>query len=146
MAERPWTIHCYRCGRELFNESDYSTFTYNCAKCQEELWPGGAHLNVPAEVVWNEGALRQRVDRRAFLGTAVSGTKYLPFMPLLDPKKAAAITLGEGNTPLIRMRGIEEQVELRFGLSLRIFGKVEGANPTGSFKDRGSIIEAAKAL
>jgi threonine synthase len=35
---------------------------------------------------------------------------------------------------------------MRFGLSLRIFGKVEGANPTGSFKDRGSLVEAAKAL
>jgi threonine synthase len=130
----------------LFNEDDYSTFTYSCATCAEELWKGSAGLNVPAEVEWAEGALRARVERRAFSMTPVSGTKYLPFMPLVDPRKASAVTLGEGNTPLIRMRGIEEQVELRFGLSLRIFGKMEGVNPTGSFKDRGSIIEAAKAL
>jgi len=146
MVEPAWTVRCFRCGRELFNESDYSTFTYSCASCQEELWKGKQNLNVPAEVVWAPGALKERVDRRHMLSHPLSGTKYLPFMPLLDPRKASAVTLGEGATPLIRMRGIEDQVELRFGLSLRIFGKMEGANPTGSFKDRGSIIEAAKAL
>ncbi len=146
MAERPWTIRCFRCGTELFNEAEYASFTYNCATCQDELWHGKQNLNVPAEVVWAEGALKERVDRRQMLSAPLSGTKYLPFMPLTDPRKASAVTLGEGATPLIRMRGIEDQVELRFGLSLRIFGKMEGANPTGSFKDRGSIIEAAKAL
>jgi len=130
----------------LFNEDDYSTFTYSCEKCAEELWKGSSGLGVPAEVVWAEGALRARVNRREMNAVAVSGTKYLGLMPLADPRKAAAVTLGEGNTPLIRMRGIEEQVETRFGLSLRIFGKMEGVNPTGSFKDRGSIVEAAKAL
>ena len=146
VAERSWTIRCFRCGCELFDESDYSTFTYNCAKCQEELWPKASQLNVPAEVVWEKGALAHRVERKTMASAPIAGTKYLPFMPLTDPKKAAAVSLGEGGTPLIRLRGIERQVELRFGLALRIFGKVEGANPTGSFKDRGSLVEAAKAL
>jgi threonine synthase len=146
VAERAWTVRCFRCGRELFNEDDYATFTYNCDKCQEELWHGKQNLNVPAEVVWSPEALKARIDRRAMQNAPLTGTKYLPFMPLEDPKKATAVTLGEGNTPLIRLRGIEEQIEVRFGLSLRVFGKMEGANPTGSFKDRGSIVEAAKAI
>jgi threonine synthase len=146
VAEKPWTIRCFRCSKELFREDDYSTFTYHCADCHDQLYPDDPTMHVPAEVVWEEGALAKRVDRRGFGTGAVLGTKYLPFMPLHDPAKAAAVSLGEGGTPLIRLRGIEHQVELRFGLSLRIFGKVEGANPTGSFKDRGSLVEAAKAL
>jgi threonine synthase len=146
VAERPWTVRCFRCNRELFIESDYASFTYNCAPCQEELWKGKQNLNVPAEVVWAPDALKERVDAKQVRNAPLTGTKYLSFQPLTDPKKASAVTLGEGNTPLIRLRGIEEQVEVRFGLSLRIFGKMEGGNPTGSFKDRGSIIEAAKAL
>lgn len=146
MAPPAWTIRCFRCGRELFVESDYSTYTYHCAECKAKLYPDDPIMSVPAEVVWEEGALAARLDRRAYASEAILGTKYLPLMPLHDPVKAAAVSLGEGGTPLIRLRGIEHQVELRFGLSLRIFGKVEGANPTGSFKDRGSLVEAAKAL
>jgi len=146
VAESLWTIRCFRCGRELFVEADYATFTYHCADCKASLYPNDPLMHVPAEVVWSEGALASRIERRPFSSGAVQATKYLPLMPLHDPKKAAAVSLGEGGTPLIRLRGIEHQVELRFGLSLRIFGKVEGANPTGSFKDRGSLVEAAKAL
>lgn len=41
------------------------------------------------------------------------------------------VTLGEGGTPLVYARAISERV----GAEVHI--KVEGANPTGSFKDRG---------
>src|SRR5258706_3766763 len=93
VAERPWTIRCFRCSRELFVEENYSSFTYNCAPCQEELWKGKQSLNVPAEVVWAEGALKERVDARHLRTAHLSGTKYLAFMPLLDPKKASAVSL-----------------------------------------------------
>ena len=44
---------------------------------------------------------------------------------------AARITLGEGNTPLIRSRAIGPAAGLR-----NLFFKLESGNPTGSYKDR----------
>lgn len=52
------------------------------------------------------------------------------------------ISLGEGNTPLIRLNNIEKL--LNWGGE--IWAKAEYQNPTGSFKDRGSIVEITEAL
>ncbi|PIX27456.1 MAG: threonine synthase, partial [Chloroflexi bacterium CG_4_8_14_3_um_filter_45_15] len=51
------------------------------------------------------------------------------------------ITLGEGDTPLVRSRTLEK--ELRCG---ELYFKLEGCNPTGSFKDRGMVVAVAKAV
>jgi len=50
------------------------------------------------------------------------------------------ITLGEGNTPLLAAPRLSEA----FGLELWL--KWEGANPTGSFKDRGMAVAVSRAL
>jgi len=47
------------------------------------------------------------------------------------PPMADAVTLGEGNTPLIRSEKIGAALGLR-----RLWFKFEGSNPTGSYKDR----------
>ncbi|MHB8573849.1 MAG: threonine synthase [Dehalococcoidia bacterium] len=49
-------------------------------------------------------------------------------------------TLGEGDTPLVRSRRIYE----RLGCEALYF-KLEGCNPSGSFKDRGMVVAVAKA-
>jgi threonine synthase len=51
------------------------------------------------------------------------------------------ITLGEGDTPLIRSRRLHERVGCR-----ELYFKLEMCNPTGSFKDRGMVVAVAKAL
>jgi threonine synthase len=51
------------------------------------------------------------------------------------------ITLGEGDTPLIRSQVLEK--ELGCG---ELYFKLEGCNPTGSFKDRGMVVAVAKAV
>lgn len=66
--------------------------------------------------------------------------KWREFLPITD--KTPIITLGEGNTPLIRAINIEREFNLNFELYL----KYEGTNPTGSFKDRGMVMAVAKAL
>jgi threonine synthase len=58
-------------------------------------------------------------------------------LPLTQPP---ALTLGEGNTPLLKL----ERLSQMFGIEL--WAKCEFLNPTGSFKDRGSVVEIAKAL
>ncbi|NDJ33845.1 MAG: pyridoxal-phosphate dependent enzyme [Chloroflexi bacterium] len=50
--------------------------------------------------------------------------------PFIAPADIQPVTLGEGWTPLIRLPGEQE----------RVFLKLEGLNPTGSFKDRGASV------
>ena len=49
------------------------------------------------------------------------------------------VTLFEGGTPLVPARGLSEQT------GCEVYLKVEGANPTGSFKDRGMTMAISKA-
>lgn len=62
---------------------------------------------------------------------------YAEFLPITDA--TPALTLKEGNTPLIHFPHLSKQ------LGVELYGKVEGANPTGSFKDRGMVMAVAKA-
>jgi threonine synthase len=50
------------------------------------------------------------------------------------------VTLGEGSTPLLRAE------RLAAGLGFELWLKLEGVNPTGSFKDRGMALAVAKAV
>lgn len=65
--------------------------------------------------------------------------RYSAFLPLTQA--TPIITLGEGSTPLIRMTALEE----RTGAG-EVWLKLEGCNPTGSFKDRGMVLAVAKAV
>ncbi|HYK64003.1 MAG TPA: pyridoxal-phosphate dependent enzyme, partial [Patescibacteria group bacterium] len=65
---------------------------------------------------------------------------YRRFLPVTD--STPVVTLNEGNTPLIEVPAIAE----RLGLSVKVYFKFEGANPTGSFKDRGMTVAISKAL
>jgi threonine synthase len=63
------------------------------------------------------------------------------YRPLLDvPEGVAAVTLGEGGTPLVRSDWLSGVT------GGEVWLKVEGDNPTGSFKDRGmtAAISVAK--
>jgi len=63
--------------------------------------------------------------------------RYAPFMPV-DASKA--ITLKEGGTPLYDCKALASKIGVA---SLHV--KYEGANPTGSFKDRGMTVGASRA-
>ena len=65
--------------------------------------------------------------------------RYAAFLPVTG--NTPNITLGEGYTPLIHARNLGRLI----GCPL-LHLKVEGANPTGSFKDRGMVVAVAKAL
>jgi len=64
--------------------------------------------------------------------------KYLEFLPLsrVDP----SLSLGEGNTPLIELGRLTKNFNLP-----PVFAKNEAANPTLSFKDRGTAVAVQKA-
>ena len=63
--------------------------------------------------------------------------EYKHFLPVSEatPK----LTLNEGGTPLIHCAHLSEVLENE------VYVKYEGANPTGSFKDRGMVMAVAKA-
>jgi threonine synthase len=65
--------------------------------------------------------------------------RYKAFLPLTDA--TPNLSLGEGSTPLLHARSIGRLIGVP-----QLYLKVEGANPTGSFKDRGMVVAVAKAL
>ena len=69
-------------------------------------------------------------------GVLVRYREFLPITPATP-----VITLGEGDTPLVRSVALEK--ELGCG---ELYFKLEGCNPSGSFKDRGMVVAIAKAV
>lgn len=63
--------------------------------------------------------------------------EYEQLLPVTD--KTPALTLNEGNTPLVYFSNLSKE------LGIELYGKIEGVNPTGSFKDRGMVMAVAKA-
>lgn len=65
---------------------------------------------------------------------------YRDRLPLADDVKV--ISLGEGNTPLIKLENIPALINKEVDL----YVKFEGLNPTGSFKDRGMTVAVTQAV
>lgn len=65
--------------------------------------------------------------------------RYKNFLPVTS--ETPLFTIGEGETPLVRC----PRLEIESGCQ-ELYFKLEGCNPTGSFKDRGMVVAVAKAL
>lgn len=102
-------------------EYDLDEIIYTCREC-------GSILEVVIE---------PKVSRDVFEGRKETMWKYKEFMPVNESK---IVTLQEGGTPLIRCDNIGKE------LGVKLYVKFEGANPTGSFKDRGMSVGITKAL
>ncbi len=114
--EKWYCLHCHR-----FQELDiHSPF---CHLCESPL------------VIWP-----QKKGRSFHLDRPSSLEKFKAFLPLnrLETK----LSLGEGNTPLLRLYHIEKRLRSSFP----IYAKNEMVNPTHSFKDRGTTVVIQKAL
>lgn len=66
--------------------------------------------------------------------------RYRDRLPVHDDTRI--ISLGEGNTPLIRLSNIPRELDR----DVEVYVKFEGLNPTGSFKDRGMTMAVTKAV
>ena len=64
---------------------------------------------------------------------------YQEFLPITPT--TPMITLGEGDTPLVQSHRMAKELGLE-----QLYFKLEGCNPTGSFKDRGMVMAVANAL
>lgn len=65
--------------------------------------------------------------------------KYKEFLPVTEA--TPLLTLGEGDTPLVKSSRLGKELGCP-----ELYFKLEGCNPTGSFKDRGMVVAIAKAL
>ncbi len=65
--------------------------------------------------------------------------RYRDRLPI--PDNALPISLNEGGTPLVRLNSLCDPDK-----GIEVFAKVDGANPTGSFKDRGMTVALTMAV
>jgi threonine synthase len=72
------------------------------------------------------------------MGVRPLAERYADRLPL--SKDAPVVSLGEGGTPLLAAPRLSAE------LGAEVFLKWEGANPTGSFKDRGMTVAVSQAL
>lgn len=72
----------------------------------------------------------------ATVGVIQRYREYLPITSATPP-----LDLGEGGTPLVRAPRLAQAVGCA-----ELYLKLEGCNPTGSFKDRGMVVAVAKAM
>lgn len=75
------------------------------------------------------------VDFRSIANRRMGVWKYKELLPLGNDIKP--ITMGEGGTPLIKLSRVMEALNIN---GIEAYVKFEGANPTGSFKDRGMTV------
>lgn len=101
---------------------------------QDFVFTGEDH---PWEVVMDLKEVKQSLNLDYFRRAPALVSKYLPFLPV--DKFDQFVSLSEGGTPLIRDRKLSHQ------LGIKLYFKLEGQNPTGSFKDRGSAVEITMA-
>ena len=112
-------MRCVGCGKIVAEKDSVSV----CPSC-------GEALDVEFDFAKFEKRIRKEFDK----DSEISAKKYLPFFPLAA--KSKIISLDEGGTPLVPVAKIRKN----------LFVKNEGMNPTGVFKDRGSLVEISKAL
>jgi threonine synthase len=85
----------------------------------------------------------RRWPKSTLAGREASMWRYREILPLLQSAKGldAAVSLGEGWTPLVRARRLGATLSLR-----RLYVKDEGLNPTGSWKARGFSAALTRAM
>ena len=110
-------MKCISCGEEY----NLAEIIYTCQKCGSTL-----------EVV-----CRPDVSRDIFECRKSTMWKYKEFMPVDESK---IVSLEEGGTPFCNCQKLGDKL----GIELHV--KVEGSNPTGSFKDRGMSVGITKAV
>ena len=116
-----WSLSCVGCGARL--DTDPTAFV--CPRCGDIL----------------ELSKSRTLGREDLFGSSngrLGVWRYGAAMPVAFSERA---TLDEGGTPLVKSAHLGEELglgDLRF--------KVEGQNPTGSFKDRGMTVAVTRAL
>lgn len=112
-------IICNTCSRTYGKDKKI----FRCEKCGGSL-----------EVIFDYK--RMRITKKLLRSRPFNHMRYRELYPVRK-----AVSIQEGGTPLIRSSNLEHSL----GMDFQLWFKNESLNPSGSFKDRGSSIEIAKA-
>jgi threonine synthase len=113
---------CIVCGKEY----DIDDVRYTC-EC------GGL-----LEITYDYEQIKENVSRESIREREIGVWRYLDYLPVKDPQKI--VSLCEGGTPLYKCDNLAKELGLK-----ELYIKNEGANPTGSFKDRGMTMGVTRA-
>ncbi|HIQ38923.1 MAG TPA: threonine synthase, partial [Methanothermococcus okinawensis] len=113
---------CISCGKEY--HIDDIIYTCQC---------GGL-----LEIVYDYEEIKDKVSKENLKKREIGVWRYLEYLPVENPE--SIVSLQEGGTPLYRCKNLGEELGLK-----ELYVKNEGANPTGSFKDRGMTVGVTKA-
>ena len=117
---------------------------FTCVGCRAPYGPGEDLLLCPVchnllEANYDLPGLRASLDRDAVAARAPGVWRWRELLPVVDAK--AIVTLGEGDTPMLRCDRLARAVGVR-----ELWVKSDASNPTGSLKDRSITVSATKAV
>ncbi|MHA1129589.1 MAG: threonine synthase [Candidatus Helarchaeota archaeon] len=124
------SLKCFQCGKTFSPEKLNALF--RCPICNSGLNAIYDYDAIQIKVLGNP------IIRGEFVRRPPHHWKYFPFYPINNTTKV--ISMAEGGTPLLESKRVTKELELK-----HLYFKYEGANPTGSFKDRGSSVELTNA-
>ncbi len=116
-------LSCSSCGKS-FSVEQIQTYCPDC--------------NAPLLSNYDLAAVKNKVDRNQFRQRTKGMWRWFELLPVCEIDNI--VSLGEGDTPLLRL----DQLGRHLGLA-NLYLKEEGLNPTGSFKARGLAAAISKA-
>lgn len=116
-------LECSQC-HQHFNAYQLQSYCHTC--------------QAPLLAVYDLAQARLSLDREVFSHRPGKAWRWQELLPLFDAH--CRITLGEGDTPLLRLERLGTLLGVR-----NLYLKDESLNPTGSFKARGLAVAVSKA-
>jgi threonine synthase len=117
------SLSCSSCGKS-FNADQVQTYCSDCKK--------------PLMANYDLISIKNTLDREGIGHRPKGMWRWFELLPVTDHENI--ITLGEGDTPLLRLKHFGQELGLP-----TLFLKDEALNPTGSFKARGISVAVSKA-
>jgi threonine synthase len=124
------SFKCIECGKEY----PLTEFLYSCKECS----PKGMFRGT-LDIEYDLDEARTRLSKEILASRKTPLWKYRELLPIEN--ESHIITLGEGNTPLVRADKLGSSIE-----ASRLYLKNETRNPTWSFKDRLFSVLISKAI
>lgn len=120
---------------------------YRCSLCNQEYGPGEMIYTCPKDggnldIIIDVKAIQKRFSPADLSQShQPSLWRYLPLLPVREPKGAGTPLYAAGWTPIFKPSSLVKALGLQ-----NLWIKDESRNPTASFKDRASAIVVARAL
>lgn len=124
MTTPHYTLHCPECGAS-FDPAQPQTFCRECAS--------------PLLAKYDLNSIKSSLAKETVSSRPRGLWRWQELLPVQEER--FRFTLGEGDTPLLRL----DRLGKAFGLS-NLFVKDESVNPTGSFKARGLVVAVSRAV